>query len=161
MTISDSNLYADLNQRARAYSGQLWYVPFAYVGLAGAVLAVLDKVPVDYRGGVLILFGFFSLAVFIHVTGLKYYERKAVRKMRALEGWGATTSGGSRWFLNYTWYIRVFLAISALGFFSAGAAVYFGKVGAVVAPSVLVACLVAIAYEDCKRNKLLIASIRD
>jgi len=38
-----TDLYKVLNKRARSYTGRLWYVPFAYIGIIALALDYLLK----------------------------------------------------------------------------------------------------------------------
>ena len=159
MTISDEKLYEELNQRARAYAGQLWYVPFAFLGLAGAGVAVLDQLPSGLRGIMLIMLGFFSLGVLAHVSSIKFYERRAVKRMRELESPPAS-SGGSRFYLSYAWYVRILLAVLALGLVPLGAHLCWGEKGSVFAFLATVSWLIVMVARDWTRTKPLLNAIR-
>ncbi|MBU4480558.1 hypothetical protein KKG48_03925 [Patescibacteria group bacterium] len=75
---------AELNSRSRWYSSQLWQVPFAYLGIAGVVLARLaDKNSIFGLG--LIATGLFGIFVSIHMYGMQNGERRAVRNLQKIE----------------------------------------------------------------------------
>ena len=77
---------AELNNRGRQYAGQIWQVPFAYVGIVGVVLAqVADKSGQVIRVTSLCgaLFGFFVL---VHLSGMANGLERAqlhTRRLRA------------------------------------------------------------------------------
>jgi len=108
--------YEQLNQRSRWYSTQLWAVPFTYLGLTGYGFGKIVSFENSNMKSIgFFVMGIFSLAVFVHVSSIKYYERKAVNNMRALEQPSSWSSGGSVWYMDYSWYIRALLLI--LSFF--------------------------------------------
>ena len=113
-------LYEQLNQRARLYSSQLWYVPFAYIGLVGIGM---DKIPgwcQPLKSFGLIFMGIFSIAAFVHVSSIKHLERRAVKKMRELEGDSPASFGGSPWYLSFAWYFRLILILLSYSFVAYG-----------------------------------------
>ena len=116
--------YEQLNQRARWYSSQVWYIPFAYIGLIGIGLEKILSLPQPLMSIALVLMGIFSIAVFVHVSSIKYYERLAVREMRELERVQPKkkpiSRGGSCWYLSFAWYIRLMLFILTYVFMGYG-----------------------------------------
>lgn len=115
-----NTLYEQLNRRARLYSSQLWYVPFAYIGLVGIGLEKILAWPQPLKSFGLIFMGIFSIAAFVHVSSIKYLERRAVKKMRQLEGDNPVSIGGSHWYLSFAWYIRLLLFILSYCFIAYG-----------------------------------------
>ena len=80
-----STRYVQLNERSRWYTSQLWYVPFAYLGLVGLGLKeilALDPLPKLFA---LTVLGMLSLAIFVQVCSGKYFERRAVQTMKDME----------------------------------------------------------------------------
>ena len=107
--------YDQLNQRARWYSAQMWYVPFAFVGIISLGIGKINDVPKPLKTFALLMLSFFSLAAFVHVTALKYYERRAVRGMQQIED-PVVSGGGSAWYMSFVVYINIMLVIAAIGF---------------------------------------------
>jgi hypothetical protein len=115
--------YEQLNRRARLYSSQLWYVPFAYLGIIAVTLDKIPNLPQDLpnlRGFVLVFMGIFSIAVFVHISSIKYLERRAVKEMRKLEENDIISSGGGKWYLSFAWYIRLLLFVASYYFIAYG-----------------------------------------
>jgi len=75
----------ELNSRSRWYSGQLWYIPFAYFGLVALAMGnVVAKEPKSI--GVALLFcGIVGILVFWHMLGIKDGEKRAVENLQAVE----------------------------------------------------------------------------
>ncbi|MGI0025455.1 MAG: hypothetical protein ACREA4_09985, partial [Nitrososphaera sp.] len=75
----------ELNNRGRQYGGQIWQVPFAYVGIVGVVLAqVADKSPriicvVSMCGAL------FGVLVLLHLTSMANGARRAVLNIQDIE----------------------------------------------------------------------------
>jgi hypothetical protein len=75
----------ELNNRSRWYSGQLWHIPFAYVGLVAVAIGnVIDKQS-SYIGATLFACGILGLLVFWHMWLIKDGERRAVENLRQVE----------------------------------------------------------------------------
>ena len=75
----------ELNNRSRAYTAQIWQVPFAYVGIVGVVLAQLaDKDP-RVKAVAMAAAAAFGVPVLIHLTSLANGCRRAVENIRAVE----------------------------------------------------------------------------
>lgn len=108
-------LYDQLNQRSRWYSSQLWYVPFAYLGIVGFAVEKVPSLPEVLRSPSYFMLALFSLAVFVHVGALKYYERRAVRSMQNRED-PVESGGGSPWYMSFTSYMKFMLATGTLAF---------------------------------------------
>jgi len=76
---------SELNSRARWYSSQAWQVPFAYLGISGAVLVGLVDKSLEFLGIALIAAGVLGGLVFIHILGILEGVRRAVEHIRILE----------------------------------------------------------------------------
>lgn len=76
---------AQLNERSRWYSSQLWQMPFAFLGIVAlAVGAVIDQ-NTTVVGSTFLAIGGFGIAVFIHILGLADGERRAVLNIQKIE----------------------------------------------------------------------------
>lgn len=107
--------YEQLNQRSRWYSSQLWYVPFAYVGLVGLGIEKIQRLPDPLDNLAYLMLSIFSVAVYIHVVSLKFYERRAVLGMQNMED--PVVSGGSgRWYMSFVTYIKLMLVVGSYSF---------------------------------------------
>jgi len=107
--------YEQLDERSRMYSPQLWYVPFAFVGMFALgidKLTALKEEPL--RAFAFIFLCLFSLAVYIHVTSLKFYERRCVLAMQRLEQ-PVVSGAGEPWYLSFDTYSEFILIVGALG----------------------------------------------
>lgn len=116
-------IYEQLNLRSRWYSSQLWYVPFAYVGIVGLFLKEIATSNNEVKSFGYLFLAAFSLAVYVHVLSLKYYERRAVAKMQKIEEKiyadnGTPSGGGSPWYLTYITYINTMIVIAIFAFLS-------------------------------------------
>ena len=116
--IDPNKQYEQLNQRSRWYSSQLWYVPFAFVGIISLGIGNIAEVPEYLKTLVLLMFSLFSLSAFVHVSSLKYYERKAVWDLRKLKLGSA--SGGAAWYMSFVFYIKIMFIVATIGFFWVG-----------------------------------------
>jgi len=165
MTESDkSTKYKQLNERARWYSSQLWYIPFAYVGLIGIGIEKTLALISPFRSIAFIFLGIFSLSVYVHVTALKYYERRAVGSMRQMEN-NPISSGGSPWYMNFVWYTQLMLLVATytlIGYaiLDIGLVSYLKWIVFGVIMTVLTIVFVMNIREDRKRNKELLKVIR-
>jgi len=109
------------------------------------------------------MLAFFSLAVFIHVSSLKFYERRAVLSMQRLES-PVISSGGGKWYISYAFYMKVMLVIGSYAFTWSALtqmglpiiAEYFVKISGVVALTLVFALVWS---KDKKRNALVLAEI--
>lgn len=109
--------YEQLNLRSRWYSSQLWYVPFAYVAIAGLFLKEIANLSDEVKSFGYLFFSAFSLAVYVHVLSLKYHERRAVAKMQDIEREiyeekETSSGGGSPWYLTYITYINTMIVVA-------------------------------------------------
>lgn len=156
--------YEQLNQRSRSYAAQLWYVPFAYIGLVGLGLEKILNWCQPLKSFGLILMGIFSIAVFVHVSSIKYLERRAVKSMRELEENGPISTGGSRWYLSFAWYIRLILILLTYSFIAYGISLLtiapFSPFFLIpmIALTILYGILI---YKNHSKNKPLVNEIRD
>lgn len=109
--------YEQLNQRSRLYSSQLWYIPFAYLGIVGIGLEKILQLSYPLNSLGLALFSIFSISVFVHVSSIKFYERRTVRSMQEIED-KPISGGGRPWYLSFDWYIRVMIGFASYFFFT-------------------------------------------
>ncbi|MBA7676827.1 hypothetical protein ES703_85072 [subsurface metagenome] len=107
--------YDQLNQRSRWYTKQIWHVPFAFIAIISLGIGKIDDIPERLKTVALLILSLFSLAAFVNVTALKYYERRAVRGMQQLED-PVVSGGGSVWYMSFVLYIKIMLVIAAIGF---------------------------------------------
>ncbi len=107
--------YEQLNQRSRWYSSQLWYVAFAYVGILGLGVDKIPNFEQPLRSLAYLMLSVFSLAVYVHVVSLKFYERRAVRGMQSMEN-PVVSGGGSPSYVSFGSYIRIMLLIGSYAF---------------------------------------------
>jgi len=158
--------YEQLNQRARWYSTQLWIVPFTYLGLIGIAFEKISALENTYfRSTGFLLIAFFSLAIFVHVSSVKYYERKAVKGMKDLET-RPLSSGGSPWYMDYAFFIKALLCFLSFFFTVAGIWTLADDSRIKVALLILFLVLLFIVYlliiiKDYCRNKSLLEQIKD
>ena len=76
---------AELNNRSRWYSSQLWQVPFAYLGIAGVVLAQLSDKPKAVFASGLFLAAIFGCLVYRHMSDMQDGVARAVVHLIKLE----------------------------------------------------------------------------
>jgi hypothetical protein len=158
--------YEQLNQRARWYSTQLWVVPFTYLGLVGIgfekISALKDTCS---KSTGFLLMAFFSLAIFVHVSSVKYYERKAVKAIKDMEP-SAISSGGSPWYLNYAFFIKTLLCFLSFFFTINGVWPLVDdpkiRIGLLVLSLVILAVVyLLVIIRDYCRNKSLLEQIKE
>ena len=92
----DKIKWEQLNQRSRWCSSQLWYVPFAYVGIVGFAFDKILSLPSPLNSLAFISVGILSLAVVVHIISLRFYELKAITIMKKLGQEEKISSGGSK-----------------------------------------------------------------
>lgn len=109
--------YEQLNQRSRWYSSQLWYIPFAYLGIVGIGLEKILKLSYPLNSLGLVLFSIFSMSVFVHVSSIKFYERRTIRSMQEIED-KPISGGGRPWYLSFDWHIRLMIGFASYFFFA-------------------------------------------
>jgi len=107
--------YEQLNQRTRWYTSQVWYVPFAFIGILVVGIERINTLSGSLRSFAFLMLSFFSLSVFVHISSLKFYERKSILAMQQLED-PVISQGGSPWYLSFTTYMKLILAFCAVGF---------------------------------------------
>jgi len=102
-------LIAELNARTRWYGSHLWQVPFAYLGVTGAlVFSLAERCPSRFSLGCFTssIFGFMVL---IHLVFIVERERRAVRNLIALETkLGLVEPAKARWWYNLPFLLSVF-----------------------------------------------------
>lgn len=76
---------AELNTRSRTYTAQIWQIPFAYIGIAGVVLAQLVDKPAPMIRVALVSIAVFGMLVFVHFTSMVNGVRRAVANIRETE----------------------------------------------------------------------------
>ena len=69
---------SELNTRSRAYTAQLWQVPFAYIGILGVVLAQVADKGAGTLAATLLCGGILGTAVIIHMTAMMEGVKRAV-----------------------------------------------------------------------------------
>lgn len=150
--------YDQLNQRSRWYSTQMWYVPFAFVGIISLGIGKINDVPEPLKTFALLMLSFFSLAAFVHVTTLKYYERRAVRGMQQLED-PVFSGGGSLCYMSFVVYIKIMLVIASIGFLWVATENWmcWPRVFLLTCPTSVV---VAVWISDWKRSRPVLKDIR-
>lgn len=107
--------YEQLNERSRWYSSQLWYIPFAYVGIVGLGIEKIQSLPHPLDTLAYLMLSIFSFAVYVHVVSLKFYERRAVRAIQAMEN-PVVSGGGSPWHMSFASYMKIMLIIGSYAF---------------------------------------------
>lgn len=153
--MSDEELtwYRELNERARAYSNQLWYVPFAYVGLVGLGVSQVVGLQGSLEGFGFLALALFSMAVLVHVTGVKFYQRSTIVAMRELEN-PASSKGFSAPFLSSAWWMRWLLFLASLVFTWYGLRqLEFPRVASVVILAGVATVAAVVVGLDWKRTK--------
>ena len=163
----DKIRWEQLNHRSRSYSAQLWYIPFAYVGIVGFAFDKIASLSPPLNSLGIILLGIFSIAVLVHVLALKFYERRAVRSMQELEKDNVISSGGSHWYLSFAWYIKYMICLAS--YFFIGYGFYLFEIPQtclkilliVVILLILTILYVYIFWQDYKRNHPLVSDIRN
>lgn len=158
--LDNDQLYAQLNERSRKYSAQLWQLPFAYVGILALGVQHIDKLTGCLRACTFLFLGIFSIGIFVHVGSINYYELRSVRGMQKLEEETDLSSGGSVWYLSFVQYVRVMLALASLVFFwnsvSWGSEYLQALVMIIVIP-----LLVFLWYKSYERERILRNEIRN
>ena len=165
MTDKDWNTkYQQLSERSGRYSSQLWQVPFAYIGLVGIGIDKILKLASPMKSIALFILGMFSLSVLVHITSIKYYERRTVRNMQEIEN-KPISSGGSPWHLSYIEYTKLMILFVTYSFFG------YSILTLDLAPNwlpivftavfIILTALVLLIYRaDYKRTKALLKAIR-
>ena len=156
--------YVQLNQRSRLYSSQLWYIPFAYVGIIGIGSDKILNLSYPLNSLGFILLGIFSISVFVHVSAVKFYERRAVRSMQEMEE-KPFSGGGSPWYLSPAWYIRLMICLASYFFITHGILLakikQFGQwIILVIIILSLTILYIFIVWKNYVRNRDLVSNIR-
>ncbi len=157
-TLDSNKQYEQLNQRTRWYTSQLWYVPFAFIGILALGIEKINSLSEPLRSFVFLMLSFFSLSVFVHVSSLKFYERQNILAMQQLED-PVISRGVSPWYLSFTTYMKVILAFCALGFIWIWS-IAFCWILRVVLIGIFISVIVVLWWCDRKRNKPIIDEIR-
>jgi len=76
---------AELNNRARWYSTQLWTVSFAYLGISAVAITGFLKDAKEYLWIVLLACALFGFFVVRHMEGVRDGERRAVENIQRVE----------------------------------------------------------------------------
>jgi|CXWL01.1.fsa_nt_gi hypothetical protein len=113
--VNDNETWKELNQRSRWYSSQLWYVPFAYIGIVGLGVEKVHNLPHPLGNLAYLMLAFFSLAVFVHVSSLKFYERRAVLCMQKFES-PVVAGGGAPCYMSFASYMKLMLVVGSYAF---------------------------------------------
>lgn len=75
----------ELNERSRRYSGQLWQVPFAFLGIVGLVIGNIVDRDRTIIGLTLLVLGSLGIAVIFHIRGMADGHRRAVLNLQRVE----------------------------------------------------------------------------
>lgn len=108
---------AELNNRARVYTSQIWQVPLAYLAGAGVVLTNLKKA--DLTIGFFAAFGLGALVSW-HLLAIERGRSRAVSDLRRTEeelGLEPTAQNQP----SYTWPLIIATICATLGFLVVGA----------------------------------------
>lgn len=162
--VKDKDTWTELNQRSRWYSSQLWYVPFAYIGIVGLGVEKVHNLPYPLSNLAYLMLAFFSLAVFVHVSSIKFYERRAVLSMQKLED-PVVSGGGASWYMSFASYMKLMLVVGSYAFaWSAltnsglpNVAECALRIAGITALSV---ALAVVWFRDRDRNNKVVAEIR-
>lgn len=113
---------SELNIRSRAYTAQLWQIPFAYIGISVVVLDQVIATP-EYFATALLLSGILGTAVLFHITAMLEGTKRAVANIRKVEGLLRLEPTAE---YRPFWHIGPFITVTALFVASSYiAAVYF------------------------------------
>lgn len=154
-------LYEQINQRSRWYSSQIWYIPFAFIGLTGIILGNIAKFDSPLKTTIYFILCFLSISVFVHVASLKYHERRSVSALKKLESELLNISGrGTIWYMSFVNYIKMLTMISSYLFLNVGLKMMEinGKI-CIVTNVFLSFLYFFIIKEDIKRNKQILKEI--
>jgi hypothetical protein len=98
----------EFNERGRQYGAQLWHVPFAYVGIVGAVMSQVAAA--DDKGNydvnlifpALIASAVFGIVALLHMTTLLDGNRRAVANIQGIESFlGVPVDARAQWSIDY------------------------------------------------------------
>jgi Flp pilus assembly protein TadB len=157
-TLDVNKQYEQLNERSRCYSSQLWYVPFAFVGILALGIDKLTALQEPLRSPAFIFLSLFSLAVYIHVTSLKFYERRCVLAMQQLEQ-PVVSGAGEPWYLSFNTYIKFILIVGALGLLWIGS-VNWHWILRTVLMAALIVIITSVLWADRNRTQPVLNNIR-
>lgn len=157
-TLDVDKQYEQLNERSRWYSSQLWYVPFAFIGILALGIDKLTALQEPLRSFAFIFLSLFSLAVYIHVTSLKFYERRCVLAMQRLEQ-PVVSGAGAPWYLSFNAYIKFILIVGAFGLLWMGS-VSWHWIWRTVAMAVPIVIIPLVLWSDRIRTKPVLNNIR-
>ena len=158
VTLDSNKQYAELNQRTRWYTSQLWYVPFAFIGILALGIDKINSLVEPLRSFAFLMLSFFSLAVYVHVTSLKFYERRNILAMQQLED--PVISGGvSPWYLSFITYMKLILAFCFVAFPWIWP-IEFCLILRVGITGIFISLIVILWLCDRKRNKPILNAIR-
>lgn len=76
---------AELNNRSRWYSSELWQVPFAYLGLSGVVVAQVADKASKYLSLIFFASAVFGAFVIWHMSRLRSSEQRAIKHLQETE----------------------------------------------------------------------------
>ncbi|MFH1091602.1 MAG: hypothetical protein V1742_08530 [Pseudomonadota bacterium] len=150
--------WEQLNQRTRWYTSQLWYVPFAFIGILALGIEKINSLSEPIRSFVFLMLSFYALSIYVHVSSLKFYERQNVLAMQKLEN-HVISRGGSPWYLSFTTYLKLFLAFCTVAFIYMWS-INFPKILRVALIVISIVPIVLLWLQDKKRNKPIIGEIR-
>lgn len=164
-----TELYRELNERARSYTGRLWYVPFAYIGIVGITLNYLLKCPGLFPILATMILSLFSLSVFVHIVSIRYHQQCAVAEMQKIENTYVQreiSEAGSSLLLSPTLYTKIVVgAIThALLTYACLNVPFASRTVSIVvslASNIIVLCFeIAIVAVDYKRSKRFLSRRR-
>jgi hypothetical protein len=112
-------MLVELNKRSRWYSSELWQVPFAYLGLSGAlIMSVVEKQP-SYLCLAFLASTIFGIFVLIHMHRIRKNERRSIDNIEAVEAAlglpaGHTAKVREGWKI-FQWLVATAVIASSLG----------------------------------------------
>lgn len=157
-TLDRDKQYEQLNQRTRWYTSQAWYVPFAFIGILAVGIEKINALSGSLRSFAFLMLSFFSLSVYVHVSSLKFYERKNVLAMQQLED-PVISGAGSPWYLSFTTYMKLILAFCTVAFMWIWS-VDFCRIWRVILIGISIVLIVVLWWYDRKRNEPILNDIR-
>jgi hypothetical protein len=156
--------YAQLNERSRMYTTQLWQIPGLYLALSAWTIERFKLLDIMPNGAASLAMAFITFVVWVFVSQLKYLERRAVDQMRLLEGKPVST-GGTRFFFSYLWYVRALLVLASFWYLCTAvrhlsAVAPWRSELTIWGPILLFVFFVALFVYDRHRSRTTIAGIR-
>jgi hypothetical protein len=153
--------YEQLNLRTRWYTAQIWYVPFAFMGILALGVDKLNNLTGFFKSFIYFLLSFFSFAIFVHLSSLKFYERKNVLKMQQMEN-PVISGGGTEWYLSFTSYMKTILVFCSVSFLWIGIEnVCWVWIWRGILLLLYILAFLFILIQDRKRNKPYLNQIRE